>query len=353
MKKAFSLAVLLLVCALFLVSCGNKQDKSSDTAPQVLNIYSWSDYYAPEVIAAFEQQNNCKVTYDVFANNEEMLAKIQAGGAQFDIIQPSDYMVTTMLKLGLLEKLDLTQIPNLKNLSPDLQKPPFDPTGEYAPIYTNGITGIVYNKKYISTPPTSWADLWNPAYQGHVIVLNDAREVFSVALKKHGFSNNSTNPAEVASAYEDLQKLNRNILAYDTENIKQKFIAEEAWLGIMWSGDASYTLRENPNIGFIIPEQGTLIWADTIAIPKGCKNKVLAQKFINYMYDPTVSAKNFAYINLPNPNAAAVKLMPASYRQDPFLTLGSSAAHKGEWLVDIGDSITMYDRYWTRLKTAK
>ncbi|MEG1159760.1 MAG: extracellular solute-binding protein, partial [Acidaminococcaceae bacterium] len=151
MKKAFTLAVLLLVCALFLVSCGNKQDKSSDAAPQVLNIYSWSDYYAPEVIAAFEQQNNCKVTYDVFANNEEMLAKIQAGGAQFDIIQPSDYMVTTMLKLGLLEKLDLTQIPNLKNLSPDLQKPPFDPTGEYAPIYTNGITGIVYNKKYIST----------------------------------------------------------------------------------------------------------------------------------------------------------------------------------------------------------
>lgn len=354
MKNYFKLTLMLVILTITLTGCSSESnDAQTAKGDKTLNIYSWSDYYSPEVIAAFEKENNCKVTYDVFSNNEELLAKMQAGGAQFDIIQPSDYMVTTMLKLGMLEKLDLSKLPNLKNIEPSMQKPAFDPTGEYAPVYTGGITGIVYNKKFVKEEPTGWETLWKNEYKGRLILLNDSREVFSVALKKNGFSNNSTNPTEIAKAFSDLQILNKNVLAYDTENIKQKFIAEEAWIGMMWSGDAAYAHRENPNIGFIVPKQGTLIWADTIAIPKGAKNKELAEKFINYMYDPQVSAKNFEYMNLPNPNAEGVKLMKDSYKQDIILQAGSQNSNLGEWLIDIGDKITLYDRYWTELKATK
>lgn len=346
MKKIMSM-ILMLSLILSIAGCGSKDDRP------VLNIYSWSDYYAPEVLAQFEKENNCKITYDVFSSNEELLAKMQAGGSQYDIIQPSDYMVTTMVKLNMLEKLDRNKIPNLKNIEKSLQKPAFDPEGAYSPVYTYGITGIVYNKKYVQNPPTKWDDLWNPEYKGQVLLLNDCREVFSVALKKNGQSNNSEDKKQVQKAFEDLKALNKNVLAYDTENIKQKFIAEDGWIGMLWSGDAAYAHRENPDLAFMIPKEGSLIWADTIAIAKGCKNKELAEKFINFMYDPKVSATNFDYIALPNPNVEAVKLMSDDYKNDEILTYGTAHSKLGEWLVDIGDSITMYDELWTELKASK
>ena len=201
--------------------------------------------------------------------------------------------------------------------------------------------------------PAKWDDLWNPEYKGHVLLLNDCREVFSVALKKHGWSNNSTDPAQAEAAFKDLKQLNSSVIAYDTENLKQKFIAEEGWIGIMWSGDAAFTYRENNNVGFVVPDQGSLIWSDNFAIPKGCKNKELAEKFMNYMYDPKVSAKNWEFMNCANPNDEALKYHSQAYLDDPMLKIGKESIPKGEWLTDIGDSITMYDRYWTELKAGQ
>lgn len=146
MKKLTYLLTALCFSVL-LGGCGSDNSAKDAGAPQVLNLYGWADYFDPDVISDFEKQNNCKITYDVFSNNEELLAKMQAGGAQFDIIMPSDYMVTTMRKLDMLEKLDLAKIPNAKYISADLRKLPFDPTGEYTLPYTTGITGIIYNKK--------------------------------------------------------------------------------------------------------------------------------------------------------------------------------------------------------------
>lgn len=327
--KKLTYLLTALCFAVLLGGCGSDNSAKDAGAPQVLNLYGWADYFDPDVISDFEKQNNCKITYDVFSNNEELLAKMQAGGAQFDIIMPSDYMVTTMRKL------------------------PFDPTVEYTLPYTTGITGIIYNKKYVKETPAKWDDLWNSEYKGHVLLLNDCREVFSVALKKHGWSNNSTDPAQVEAAFKDLKQLNSSVIAYDTENLKQKFIAEEGWIGIMWSGDAAFTYRENNNVGFVVPDQGSLIWSDNFAIPKGCKNKELAEKFMNYMYDPKVSAKNWEFMNCANPNDEALKYHSQAYLDDPMLKIGKESIPKGEWLTDIGDSITMYDRYWTELKAGQ
>jgi spermidine/putrescine transport system substrate-binding protein len=354
MKKKRTLLVLAAIIGsvMLLAGCGGG-DKKGSGEKKVLNIYSWADYYAPEIIADFEKKYNCKVTYDVYSNNEELLAKMQAGGAQFDIIQPSDYMVTTMIKLDMLEKLDKSKIPNAANIAKNLQHPAYDPNEDYSLAYVWGMTGIVYNTKYVKTAPTSWADLWKPEYKGHLLLLNDCREVFSMALKKNGHSNNSTNTDEINQAFQDLKTLNNNVLAYDTENNKQKMIAEEAWIGLMWSGDAAYCYTDNKSIAFAIPKEGTLIWADNMAIPKGCKNKELAEAFINYMYDPDVSAKNFNYIRLPNPNEKAWPKMNAATLNNPMLKVANDSITKGEWLHDIGNAITTYDKYWTELKTGK
>ena len=356
MKKLLVFLVSVLTMALLLTGCGGdaeKKDAAAGGEQQVLNLFSWADNFDPEVIAEFEKQYDCKVNYDVFANNEELLAKIQAGGAQYDVIQPSDYMVATMLKLDLLEKMNMDNIPNAKNIVSTLKAPVYDPTGDHSLVYTWGITGIAYNKNYVKDIPDSWEDLWNPEYAGRLILLNDSRETIGMALKKNGFSNNSTDPAQVEKAFQDLKALAPNVLAFDTDTIKQKFIAEEAWIGTMWTGDASYTLKDNPNIGFVVPKEGATIWADTFAIPKGAKHKELAEKFINFIYDPKISAKNYEYIGYNDPNEKAQEFHSEEFKNDPMLKIGMDNIDKGEWLIDIGDALPMYDRYWTELKTAK
>ena len=184
-------------------------------------------------------------------------------------------------------------------------------------------------------------------------VKNSISAISAPAPKKNGWSNNSTDPAQLKKAYEDLTLLVPNILAYDTDGIKQKFIAEEAWIGTMWSGDASYSYHENPNLGFVIPKEGTLVWADTLAIPKGAKHKKLAEEFINFLFDPQVSAKNYEAIGYNDPNDNAKPYHSKEYLEDPMLNAAITHLKEGEWLHDIGDAITMYDRYWTELKTIR
>ena len=355
-KKGCFYLLLLLSLAVFIVGCGGepKQDKSKESkSDKVLNIYSWADIYSPELITAFEKKYNCKVNYDVFANNEELLAKIQAGGAQYDLIQPSDYMVATMIKLGLLEELNSDKIPNVKKRNTLFKKPPYDPEGKYSVVYTWGITGIVYNTKYVKEIPTSWADLWKPEYKGRTILLNDSREVIGIGLKKNGFSNSSKDANEIKVAVEDIKKLATNILAFDTDTVKQKFIAEEAWIGTMWSGDAIFANRDNKNLEFVVPKENVTIWADNLAIPKGAKHKELAQEFINFVFDKEQSIKNYEAIGYINPDKDALELHSEAYRNNPIVKTSLAAIPKGEWLVDVGEQLPLYDRYWTEIKTGK
>lgn len=343
MKAAAATAFTFAITAGVLAGCGEKKEE--------LNIYSWADNFDEEVIKDFEEKYNVKVNYDKYASNEEMLAKLQAGGSQYDLIQPSDYMIQTMVEMDLLEPLNKENIPNLENLVSNFKTPPFDPENKYSVVYTWGVTGIAYNKKYVKEVPTSWADLWNEKYKNHVVLLNDSREVLGMALKKNGFSNSSQNDAELMKAKEDLETLLPNLLAFDTDNIKQKFITEDAWIGTVWSGDAAYIAQENEDIGYVVPKEGGTIWADTLAIPKGAKNKDLAEKFINYLMDPEVSVKNYESIGYSNPNEKAYPLHSKEYKDNPMIFLTQEELDRTEWLVDVDAKLQDYDRYWTELKT--
>ncbi|HHB1655482.1 MULTISPECIES: spermidine/putrescine ABC transporter substrate-binding protein PotD [Bacillus cereus group] len=343
MKRIAGAAIIFSLVAGVLAGCGEKKEE--------LNIYSWADNFDEQVLKDFEKKYNVKINYDKYASNEEMLAKLQAGGAKYDLIQPSDYMVKTMAKMDLLAPLDKKNIPNIENMVSNFKTPAFDPENKYSLVYTWGVTGIAYNKKYVKEAPTSWADLWNEKYKGHVTLLNDSREVLGVGLKKHGFSNSTKDDAQLKTAADDLKKLLPNLLAFDTDNIKQKFITEDAWIGTVWSGDAAFIAKDNKDVEYVVPKEGGTIWADTLAIPKGAKHKELAEKFMNYLLDEKVSVKNYESIGYSNPNEKAHPLHSKEYRDNHMIFLTKEELDRTEWLVDVDDKLKDYDRYWTELKT--
>lgn len=339
------LAVMLL--GSILAGCGASSSK------ETLNVYSWADNFDGEVLAAFEKEYNVKINYDVFANNEDLLAKIKAGGGGYDLIQPSDYMVKTMIQQDLLEPLNKDNIPNWTNIADIYKNPPFDPDNKYSLVYMSGVTGIAYNKKYVKEEITSWSDLWNPAYAGKVILLDDNREVIGMALKKAGLSNSSQNETEITGAVNDLKALLPNVLAFDTDNIKQKMMSEEGWIATVWSGDASFIAKQNPDVAYVVPKEGGTIFADNYAIPKGAKNKELAEKFINFMLDPENSAKNYESIGYSDPNTKAKPFHSEAYNNDKMINLSPEELSRTEWLGDVGEKLDLYDRYWTELKSGR
>ncbi|TVX88042.1 ABC transporter substrate-binding protein [Paenibacillus agilis] len=346
-KKWIALLLTGILALTVLAGC------TGGSSQPTLNLYGWADNFDPKMIEKFEKENNVKVNYTYFANNEELLAKIKAGGANYDLIQPSDYMVATMVQQGLLEELNKDNIPNFKHLADKFKNPEYDPDNKHSVTYMSGVTGIAYNKKYIKEVPDSWEDLWNPAYKGKVLLLDDNREVIGMALKKAGKSNSSRDDAEINAAVNDLRKLVPNVLAFDTDSIKQKMIQEEAWIGTLWSGDAAFAAAENPDIAYVVPKEGSTIFSDNFAIPKGAKNKELAEKFINFMMDPQNSATNYEAIGYSNPIAAAKPHHSKEYNENPMINLTDEEMNRTEWLADVGDKIQLYDRLWTELKSGQ
>ena len=343
-KKWSILATLSLSLMLFIAGC---------TSKETLYLYTWADNFDEEVLEEFEEKFNVRVKYDVMSNNEELLAKIRTGGSGYDLIQPSDYMVETMIKLDLLQELDQGNIPNLQNMSAQFRNLPYDPDNKYSVVYTWGVTGIAYNKKFVTDPVDSWADLWDPKYAGKVVLLDDSREVIGMGLKKLGFSNSTQDQAQLESAVGELKLLLPNILAFDTDNIKQKFISEEVWIGTVWSGDASLIVEENADMGFVIPEEGSTIWADNYAIPRGAKHKDLAEKFINFMLNPEISVRNYESIGYGDPNEKAIPLHSEEYLSNNTIFLSDDEMSRTEWLGDVGEALQQYDQFWTELKSGR
>ncbi|UHA75963.1 ABC transporter substrate-binding protein [Paenibacillus sp. 481] len=341
------LAVVLAVMLALTALAGCTSDK------QTLNLYSWADNFDPETLKKFETEFNVKVNYTQFANNEELLAKIKAGGAGYDVIQPSDYMVASMIKQDLLEPLNKTNIPNFQYIADRFKSPDYDPDSKHSIVYTWGVTGIAYNKKYVKEPITSWNDLWNEKYKGKVLLLDDNREMIGMALKKAGKTNSSTNEADVKAAVDDLRTLVPNVLAFDTDNIKQKLITEEGWIATVWSGDAAFSAKENKDLAYVVPKEGSTIFADTYAIPKGSKNKELAEKFINFMMDPQNSAQNYEYVGYSNPVTKAKEFHSKEYLDNSMINLTDEELARTEWLADVSKSIQLYDRLWTELKSGR
>lgn len=316
-----------------------------------LNLFHWADYIPDSLLLQFEQETGIRVQMDVYTSNEEMLAKLMAGGlGLYDLAVPSDDHVEIMIAQGLLEPIDHRLIPNLVHIGSQFLNPPFDPGNRYSLPYMWGTTGLAYNRRYITEPITSWADLWNPALAGRIVLLDDTRQVMGIGLQALGYSLNETDPRRLQAALEKLAELAPLVRAYDSIAPKAMLLAEEAWVAQIWSGDAVVSMQENPDIVYVLPREGGVFWQDNLVIPRGAPNREAAHAFIDFLYRPDISARLAEAFPYGTPNITALEMLPDEIRQNPAAYPDPEIVQRAEWLRDVGEAVLLYDRLFMELK---
>jgi spermidine/putrescine transport system substrate-binding protein len=333
------------VCCL-LLAC---QPPAEETRP-TLYYFTWSDYVGPNLIEEFERQAGVKVVVDTFGSNEELLAKLQSGATGYDVAVPSDFMVSIMMKLGLLADLNLPSIPNADLLLDRLQRLSFDPGHRYSIPYLWGTVGIGYDSSVISTPPDSWDVLWDPRYKGRISMLNDQREVFGMALRSLGASINSRDPVVIEQAKQKLLQQKPLVKAYTSENYDQLLASGEVLLAHGWGGAVARAAIQRPSIKYIIPKEGGTIWSDCLVVLQSSRHKELAMRFVNYLLDPQVAARTTTRLRFASSSREAKVLVPSELRENPAVYPPESVFERLEWMEELGEIIRLYDRGWTELK---
>lgn len=348
------LFVLLPFVAILSISCTLKKDPSmqSGAEKKTLNLFIWSNYVSAESLKEFERESNIKVNLTHFASNEELLAKLQAGATGYDVVVPSDYMVTVMIKLGLLEPLKSDLIPNRKNLDPQFMAKEFDPKNEFSLPYGWASTGIAYHKKYFPEGLKSWKELFeNPKLKGHIGLLDDNREVFGAALKVGGHSLNSTDEKELQQAQEYLIKHKSQLKAFLADTF-QSLTAGEVWATQMFSSDALQArAKTQGQVEYIIPEEGGTFAIDNLAIPKTAQNKDGAHRLINFLISLENNVRFVQKIYAGPVLKETRSSLPKDFQENESLFPTPQTLKKLEMIKDLGESTALYDRLWTELKT--
>ena len=276
-----------------------------------LVVYNWGEYIDPEVLTMFEEETGIDIVYEEFETNEILYPKISSGAIAYDVICPSDYMIQRMIENDLLSEINFDNIPNLKNIGKQYleQSRQFDPENKYSVPYCWGTVGILYNKMMVDEPVDSWSILWDPKYKDNILMQDSVRDAFGVTLKYLGYSLNSMDLDELTEAKNLLIEQKPLVQAYVIDQVRDKMIGNEAALGVIYSGEAIYTQKENPNLEYVIPKEGSNIWIDSWVIPKNAEHKENAEKFINFLCRPDIALMNFEYITYSTPNEAARELI--------------------------------------------
>lgn len=355
-----NIAVFLILCSfltLLLAGCGSNKpaadSQGKERLASELNLFIWSNYMPQAVLDKFEEKYGIKVNQTNYSSNEEMLAKLQAGGAsQYDLAVASDYMVEIMLKQKdpIIQEIDLSNVPNLKNIDPQYKNKEFDKDNKYSVAYMCGSALLAVNTDKIKEPVKSYKDLLDPKFKNSLVVLDDQRAIIGMGLKMLGYSLNETDPAKLNQAKAEVAKMLPNIKAYDSDSPKTLLINGEAVAGLVWSAEASLAKRENPNIAIVFPEEGMYLWQDNFVIPQGAPHKKEAELFINFILDPEISAMISKELPYTNPNLEAQKLMDKTILDDISAYPPKEVLAKGEFLRDVGDATKIYDEIWSELK---
>ncbi len=343
MKKSkiilFTLSLIMILTVL--AACG-------DAKPR-LNVYNWGDYIDGSVLKEFEKEYGIKVNYSMFATNEDLYVKLKSGGESFDVIFPSDYMIERMIREGMLSKINMENIPNIKNIDEKFLGIEFDPNDEYSVPYMWGTVGIIYNKTLVDDVVDSWDILWNEKYKDQIIMLNSQRDTIAVALLKLGYSMNTRDLGQLEEAKQELIKQRPLVWAYQGDEVKDTMVGGEAALAVVWSGDAVTMIRDNPDLEYVVPKEGTNLWFDDMVIPANAKNKEDAEKFIDFMCRPDIAAKNADYIGYSSPIPAARDLLPDDIRYSEVAYPSDEVIENTEIFKDPMDIVVEYDRIWTEV----
>ncbi|MBO5473556.1 MAG: ABC transporter substrate-binding protein [Lachnospiraceae bacterium] len=355
-NKTTRAAILTLSCLLTsmaaLTGCGASGGGSNG---EVI-VYNWGEYIDPETIEMFEKETGIKVVYDEFETNETMFPKVESGAASYDVVCPSDYMISKMIAADMLAELNFDNMPNAKaNIGAQYyeQSRGFDPDNKYSVPYCWGTVGILYNQTMVEEPITNWAQLWDEKYADNILMQDSVRDAFMVAEKLNGFSMNTVDPDELAVARDSLIEQKPLVQAYVIDQVRDKMIGGEAAIGVIYSGEAIYTQRENPDLVYVIPEEGTNIWIDSWVILKDAPNKENAEKFIDFMCRGDIAVKNFEYITYSTPNDAARELIEDEDIRNSEIAFPDLSQYDNlEVFVYLGEEgDALYNEMWKEVKS--
>ncbi|HXD10291.1 MAG TPA: spermidine/putrescine ABC transporter substrate-binding protein [Anaerolineales bacterium] len=333
--------------------CGDK----SKLAKEIF-LYTWVEYIDPEIKTQFETECGVKVTETNFDSNETLLATLQAGGANYDIIVPSDYMVQIMISEGMLMELDYNVISNIKNMEKLNVNQYFDPDQKYTVPWFWGTSGFAVDTNVVKDVKDSWSMMFDPnsPYCGKISMLDDERETIGAALMYLGYSINDTDPAHLEEAKNLLIAQSKCVKAYDSQTNDDLIISGETVLGHIWTGDA--ILAGSPDTGgrdgitYVIPSEGCTIWQDNMAVPVNAPNPYTAMVFMNYAQYPEIAAQDAAFVGYATPNAAAKEFIDPETLANQGIYPSADVAKHLQWIEDVGDALGLYDRIWTEFKAA-
>jgi spermidine/putrescine transport system substrate-binding protein len=332
---------------------GCRADSSAGGKPfsgQRLLVFNWSDYIDPELIDQFEDETGARLVYDNYSSDAELETRLLTGGGAYDLVVPSDRSMPALLGKGALQPIDRSLLPNFKNLDPKFLGAPFDPENRFSVPYFWGTVAVGVRADHVVNPPVSFAALFDERNRGRITMLDDAEHSVAVALMHLGKPMNSVDEQDLAAAQKLLTEQRPLVQAYTSDAYKEKLIAGNAWASLGWSGDLLQAADEEPQVRVIIPEKGTTIWLDSLALCKGAKNVELAHRFINFFLDPEIAARNAQYVHYASPNREALALLPAEVRNDPAIYPPAEVLDRCGWLEDRGEAIAKVEQVWRQVR---
>lgn len=349
MKKGLLAGVLFGAVMLF-AGCGKKYANGE------VVVYNWGEYINEDVIEMFEEEYDIEVVYDVFTENEDMYPLISIGEVNYDVVCPSDYMINRMIQEDLLAELNYDNIPNIKNIDPAYLKSAeeFDPGNKYSVPYCWGTVGILYNKTMVDEPVTSWSAIFDEKYAKEILMIDSVRDGMGIALKYLGYSMNSLEEPQLEEAKQLLIAQRPLVQGYFVDEVRNKMIGEEAAIGVIYSGEAIYTQRENEDLVYVVPEEGSNVWIDGWVIPKNAENKENAEKWINFMCREDIALMNFEEITYSTPNAAARELIEdADIKNSTVAFPDEATLDRCETFKYLGKTEEVYLEKWNEMKATQ
>ena len=345
------LSILTLAGLVALAGCSKPAGSpGASGGKQKLHIYTWADYFKPELLKQFESDNNCEVVIDTFDSNEAMLAKVQAGATGYDLITPTSYTAKAMKREGLLQPLDHAKVPNISHIDPEHLAAALDPKMEISVPYMVGTTVIAYRKDKVNPPPKDWSVMAEATYKGRMTVFDDMREVMGAALKQLGYSLNTRDDAQLEQAKQFVLKWKPNLAKFDSEQYKSGVESGEFLVVMGYSGDILQVMKDSKNVDLVVPPVGVARSCDDFVIPKSAPDAALAHKFINFFCDPKVSAENTEFLGFLSPNKDAYPLLSAEIKSNPAIMPPEEIRKKCEFIDDLGPDIAKYQKIWDEIK---
>lgn len=329
-----------------------------------INVYNWGEYICTgadegtlNVNAEFTKLTGIKVNYTNFATNEELYAKLKGGGTSYDIVIPSDYMISKMIKEGMIQELDFSNIPNAGYIMPNFRNLAYDPENAYSVPYTWGTVGIIYDRTMIDMDEEDidWDILWDETYLDQILMFDNPRDAFMIAQIMQGYSINTEDPEQLRDCADKLKEQKHVVQAYVMDEIFDKMGAGDALIAPYYAGDALTIMEENEDLNFVVPKSGTNLFVDAMCIPTGAKQKEAAEMYINFMCEPDIAFSNIDYICYSTPHSAAFEMLDEETQNDPVSYPNQDfIAEKTSVFVNLSDEANLLmQELWTEMKSAE